>query len=153
MIKMKKKKNLRSQHCTYWATGGAAGKWQTEPNPRKRSNKNWNLTALSEGRESKLKVLSLSYIGYCVMFFFFFFWDFVGLEPSGTSVSTSTNAFDCLQGEQVPLGSSPTESKKGLVGLTAGSAIAFLYLLRILFRSLLRLRTCFLSFSNRLCVM
>ena len=35
-------------------------------------------------------------------------------------------------------------SKKGLVGLAAGSAIAFLYLPRILFRPLLRL-ICFLS--------
>ena len=79
--KMEKKKNLRSQHCTYWATGGAEDdirQLNQEPNPRKRSdNRNWNLTALSEGGGSKLKVLSLSYIGYCVMFFFFFFFFFL----------------------------------------------------------------------------
>ena len=49
--------------------------WQRnqEPNPRKRSGNLRNLTALSEGGESKPKVLSFSNIGYWVMFFFFFF--------------------------------------------------------------------------------
>ena len=102
MIKMKKKKYLRSQHCTYWATGGAEDDMTAKPRtgPTKSSdNKNWNLTALSEGGESKLKVLSLSYIGYCVMFFFFFFEILSDLNQA-VPIHLGYYAFDSrLQGE------------------------------------------------------